>query len=458
MNDISDIALGKLPPSLIDVEEVLIGLVLTYVNGYSRASAIVKSEMFYHMHHQLIFNACEKASKKGVIDIITVVNALRELGHLDEIGGAYKVALFTAKATTDANIEIYSKLILQKWQLRKLIEILSNVINQSYNFDSDPDELIQEVQQQMLSLTGFNAITLKPISSILTDIVKTIEFNISNTGELTGVPTGFDAFDRHTNGLQAGDLVVVAGETSNGKSAWAINAIVNAAEAGYPVGIFSLEMTNMQNVGRMLSSRCKVNSKAILSGKPDSFDMQRIHNSIGNMYELPIYLDDTSASSIEKIEAQIRAMVIKLQVKVVVIDYLQLIRISNKQQNKAQAIGDIANQIKMIARSLNITIILLSQLKRESGTNGKPSISRLKESGDIENAADIIVLVWLPEMYQVTSVSINDAGYPTKNLQVCDIAKGRNYGTTQFPLTFEKNIGYLKNFNLEYVEQTNLPY
>ena len=261
---------------------------------------------------------------------------------------------------------------------------------------------------------------------------------------MTGTPTGFLYFDKFSNGFQKGDLVIIAGETSNGKTSLALNIASNAAATGEKVVIYSYEMSDRQLASRMLSSESTVSSKHIMYDRLDNNQINAVNNGIDTLSQQGIYIDELASSKFEYLEKSIRAMVVKENATLIIIDYLQLIKINSKGFNKVDQVAEIANGIKSLAKILDVPIILLSQLSRDR-QNPKPSLSRLKGSGDIENAADIIWLLWQPFIYGMESFDCIGEIYPSEGNSHHIIAKGRNIGTTEFALGFTPELTMFTN-------------
>ena len=304
--------------------------------------------------------------------------------------------------------------------------------------------MFSEAQQRYSKLAGFDTGKVKHISTVLAELTGLIDRNLTGKFELTGIPTGFDQFDKFSNGLQNGDLIIIAGETSNGKTSLALN-IGQYASKTTNIGVFSYEMVDRQLAARMLSAESFVSSKEILYSRLSSEQLDKVNVGIGKLAESQIYIYDAESSNYDYLERSIRSLVINQNIGLVIIDYLQLIKIGgNRYMSKTEQMAEIANSLKNLAKTLNIPILLLSQLTRDKN-NPMPTLVRLKGSGDIENAADIVWFVWRPELYNRDDFTcINDTYTARKNSHHI-IAKGRNIGITEFVLGFEKEITMFTN-------------
>ena len=435
--------MGKIPPQFIEAEERLLS---TYLQSPpSRCDFLnrLTPEMFYKTSNGIIYRCMTSLQSQGQpVDMVTLSAMLKKQNQFDEVGGMAGIVSIIRNEVGPDRVESYINIVRGAWMLREIIGITSEATSRAYDISTDPVELMASLQESLLSITGRGPEQTVKLQMVIDQVFNLVEANLKSENRLTGVPTGFTKLDRHTGGWQPGDLIVVAGETSNGKTAFAINTAVNAAEFGHPVGIFSLEMTNLQNGARMIATRAGVSSKSILMSKLPDTDLTKLTNSAGGMIELPIWFDDTSSYQIDRLMEAIRAMVIRHGVKLVIVDYLQLIK-GNNRSTKTEQVAEIANDLKRLANSLRVPILLLSQLRRDD--QPKPTLGRLKGSGDIENAADLVVFVMRPEIYNLTQFNIGGVTYETPGLLYVDVAKGRNYGLTEFGLSFNPELGLISD-------------
>lgn len=434
----------KLQPHAPDFEKAVLGAILIEPHSIDRVLDKLFPDVFYDPKHQDIFKSILQLKKENYpVDIITCAEKLKSVKKLKVVGGPGYITELTSRIGSTANIEYHSAVIYQKYQQRQLIKLGDKMMNQAFN-ERDGFDIINEAQEAMSKLTGFDIKNVKHVSDVLFELQKTVDRNINNTGELTGIPTGFISFDKHSNGLQLGDLTIIAGETSNGKTALALNIINHASLLGVPSIIYSYEMSDRQLVARMVATSSGISSKDILYNKLNDHQLVKLNDGIGALYEQNLFIDDLENSSYEYLERSIRSMVIKEGIKLVVIDYLQLIRLNSKNLNKVDQVAQIANDLKNLAKTLNISIILISQLSRDKN-NPTPTLSRLKGSGDIENAADVIWLVWQPMNYNEYDFECKGETISSKGNSHHIIAKGRNIGTTEFALGFNKPLTTFTN-------------
>lgn len=435
---------GKIPPQATEIEEALLGSLMMNNNSYEKVEDIISAESFYKESNKEIYKAIQQLKKENnPIDILTVTEKLKKNDRLEAVGGSYAITMLTEKVVPIMKIENHAAIIKEKHMLRNLISLSSTIMSDAFS-EGDPFEIIKGVQDSLVGFSGFNRSNIKHITEILKDITGVIDFNIKNKGQLTGVPTGFNKFDSFSNGMQPGDLVIIAGETSNGKTALALNIALNASKFGKKIAIYSYEMSDRQLSARLLAGESGVGSKEILTTALSNAELERINVGMGSLGKYQIYIDDLPTSNYEYLERSIRSMVLKEKTDLVVIDYLQLIGHSNNNLSKMQQVADISNDLKKLAKTLNIPIILLSQLSRDR-QNPKPTLSRLKGSGDIENAADVVWFVWRPELYNYPNFECDFNVFDSVGNSHHIIAKGRNIGITEFVLGFSKEITKFTN-------------
>ena len=421
--------LDKIPPQATEVEKAILGLFLIMPDELSAVR--LSPEMFYNPKHGEIYKLLTSMYLNNeLIDILTLTERFKKLN----IDTNYAAELMGSVETT-ANASQLADFIQEKYISRELIKYGQNIITQAY--DSDPFQIISETQQLLASLSGVNSSNTHHISESLIKLRELIDKNYKGDFKLTGLPTGFIEFDRISSGLQKSDLIVIAGETSQGKTSLALNIAGNAAIFNHRVALYSYEMNELQLTSRLVSAISEIPSSDILYRKLNDSDFPPITKAINDLYDKNIFIDDVPTTSYEYLEKSIRAMVLKEKIELVIIDYLQLIKTIGK--NKAEATADIANGLKGLSKTLDIPIILLSQLARDR-SNPKPSMGRLKNSGDIEASADIVWLVYRPEYYGITEFECNGRTYPSEGAAQMIIAKGRNIGIFDFVASFNKQL------------------
>lgn len=437
--------LGKIQPQCLDIEDAILGQIMINQNSIDRVMDLIKPESFYKDTNRIIFESMLCLHQKNEpIDLLTVTNNLKICDQLESVGGAYNLTKITSSVSLATNIEYHAAVLHEYYLYRELIKHASELLTKSFDTSEDVFDLIAESMQLLSSLSGFDRAKVKHIKDVFPKIVQQIDRNITNTQEITGIATGIKTFDNFSNGLQNGDMIIIAGETSNGKTALALNIGQNAAELGEKVVIYSYEMSDRQLAARILATETLVSSKEILYSRLNKDKINNVLKGVEKLSNQNIYIDELISSKYEYLEKSIRSMVTKEGATLIIVDYLQLIKMTVKGFNKVDAVAEIANNIKGLARVLNVPIILLSQLSRDRN-NPIPTLSRLKGSGDIENAADIIWLVWQPSIYNRPDFDCMNSVYSSEKNSHHIIAKGRNIGTTEFVLGFNPELTKFTN-------------
>lgn len=433
--DISTMVYGKVPPQAKDLEEAVLGAIMLEKGAFDAVIEILKPECFYVESHQRIYRAMQAlAQKSQPIDILTVVEELKTREELEMIGGPYYVTKLTNAVVSSANIEAHSKIILQKFIQRELIRISGEIIGDAYEDSTDVFDLLDDAESKLFEIT--NNHLRKNFDSIDTVLVKTIQRieDLRHKNEdISGVPSGFKSLDRITYGWQQTDLIILAARPSVGKTAFALNLARSAAlhpTKSTPVAFFSLEMSAGQLVQRILSAESEIWLEKISRGKLEEHEMKQLYaKGIQRLATAPIFIDDTAALNIFELRAKCRRLKSKHNVGLIIIDYLQLMSGTgeNRNGNREQEISRISRDLKGLAKELQIPIIALSQLSRavESRKEGNkmPQLSDLRESGAIEQDADMVMFLYRPEYYDITA---NELGESNKGETHVRIAKHRN--------------------------------
>lgn len=427
---------GKIPPQDIEVEEAVLGALMLERDAYITVSDIIDTASFYKQEHQQIFEVIKHLSKKGKpIDLLMVTKELKNRNLLDDVGGPMTITKLTSKVSSAAHIEHHSRIIAQMFISRELIRITAERGAQAYDQSVDVDETLSGLQNDLILLSENGIKTESSFSDGSRELKQRIERNLRNTG-LSGIGTGLFKLDQFTGGLQKTDLVIIAGESSQGKTSLALTILKNAAmKYKARAAVFSLEMSKVQLTARLIAQDTNISAKTILNKALLTNERTLINKSIDIMDQLPIYFDESSSSTIDKICSSIRRLKFKKGIEIAVVDYLQLVSTSTKNQTDESKIAEISRRLKNVAKELDITVIALSQLSRDR-QHPKPSKSRLRGSGQIEEAADIVLLIWRPEEYEIKSFDEPFKGTPTDGLAEAIIAKGRNIGTGSFLLKF----------------------
>src|SRR5687768_17242630 len=433
--DLSTMVYGKVPPQAKDLEEAVLGAIMLEKGAFDTVVEILKPECFYVDSHQRIYRAMQSlAQKSQPIDILTVVEELKTREELDMVSGPYYVTKLTNAVVSSANIEAHSRIILQKFIQRELIRISGEIIGDAYEDSTDVFDLLDDAESKLFEIT--NNHLRKNFDSIDTVLVKTIQRieDLRHKNEdISGVPSGFKTLDRITYGWQPTDLIILAARPSVGKTAFALNLARSAAlHAGKPtpVAFFSLEMSAGQLVQRILSAESEIWLEKISRGKLEEHEMKQLYaKGIQKLATAPIFIDDTAALNIFELRAKCRRLKNKHNVGLILIDYLQLMSGAgdNKNGNREQEISRISRDLKGLAKELQVPIIALSQLSRavESRKEGNkmPQLSDLRESGAIEQDADMVMFLYRPEYYDITA---NEMGESNKGETHVRIAKHRN--------------------------------
>lgn len=431
--DMSSMLYGKVPPQAKELEEAVLGAIMLEKSAFDTVSEIIKPECFYVEAHQLIFKVMQQLQNDSVpIDILTVVEGLKSKNELDLVGGPYQITKLTNSVVSAANIDAHARIILQKFIQRELIRISGEIIGDAYEDSTDVFDLLDESETKMFNITNnYLKKNFEEIGQVLAKTINRIDELRTKTEDISGVPSGFPTLDRITYGWQPTDLIILAARPSVGKTAFALNLARNAAlhpTKPIPVGFFSLEMSAPQLVQRILSAESEIKMEKISRGKLEDYEYQQLHaKGLKKLERAPLYIDDTAALNIFEFRAKARRLVNKHKVGIIIIDYLQLMSGSgDRNNNREQEISNISRSLKALAKELNIPIVALSQLSRAVETRKEskmPQLSDLRESGAIEQDADMVMFIYRPEYYEVMS---NDMGESTHGETHVRIAKHRN--------------------------------
>lgn len=433
--DLSTLVYGKVPPQAKDLEEAILGAIMLEKGAFDTAVEYLRPECFYVDAHQRIFRSMQALQTKSQpIDILTVVEELRKRDELEAVGGAYYVTRLTNSVTSSAHIEAHSRILVQKFIQRELIRLSGEIIGDAYEDSTDAFELLDDAEQKLFDITNsYVKRNYSEIGSVLVKAIERIEELRHRKDDISGVPSGFTKLDKVTNGFQPTDLIIIAARPSVGKTAFALNLARNAAmhpTRRTAVGVFSLEMGNAQLCQRLLSAQSGIMMEKISRGQMADYEMEQLYaTGVKALTDAPIFLDDTPALNIFELRAKCRRMVSQHKVGMIIIDYLQLMSGGgeNRNMNREQEISGISRSLKGLAKELNVPIIALSQLNRavEGRKDGNkiPQLSDLRESGAIEQDADMVMFLYRPEYYEVTQ---NEHGESNKGETVVKIAKHRN--------------------------------
>ena len=444
---------GKLPPQAVDLEEVVLGAMMIDKKGVDEVIDILQPEAFYKESHQLIFNSIISLfEKQEPVDIKTVSFQLKKDGNLNTVGGDYYLIELSQKVSSSAHIEFHSRIILQKFIQRKLISISNEIIEDSYDETSDVFDLLDKAESRIYDISQRN---LKKNTQSAEDLVlaakKKIE-EISKKEGLSGIASGFGEIDRLTSGWQPSDLIIVAARPGMGKTAFTLSMARNiSVENNMPVAFFSLEMSAIQLITRLISSETGLNSEKLRTGKLEKFEWELLNVKVTNLENAPLYIDDTPSLSIFELRAKARRLSSQFGIKLIVVDYLQLMTLGSSQKsgNREQEISTISRNLKALAKELEIPIIALSQLSRAVELRGgtkRPILSDLRESGAIEQDADIVSFLYRPEYYKIDEWDDEDRT-PSAGQAEFIVSKHRNGGLNSIKLKFISSLGKFENLN-----------
>lgn len=460
--------LGKVPPQAVDLEEAVLGALMLEKDALTNVIDILKVESFYKDSHKVIFQAIlDLFTESQPIDLLTVTSQLRRNGALEIAGGAFYVTELTSKVASAANIEYHARIITEQSIKRELIKIAGEIQKDAFEDTTDVFELLDKMEQSLFEISEKNIRkNYSDMRSIMREAIIELEARKNQKDGLTGVPSGFTALDRVTSGWQKSDLVIIAARPAMGKTAFVLSVLRNAAvDHSRPVAIFSLEMSSVQLVNRLISSEAELDSEKIKKGSLADHEWAQLVHKTAKLSKAPLFVDDTPALSILELRAKCRKLKAQHDIQMVVVDYLQLMSGDSKSGggggNREQEIASISRALKKIAKELSIPVIALSQLSRAVETRGgdkRPQLSDLRESGAIEQDADMVMFLYRPEYYGITE---DEGGASTAGVGEVIIAKHRNGSLENVKLRFigkytkfmdlDSGIGYPANQAIEAV-------
>jgi len=428
-------ATHRLPPQNVEAEQCVLGSVLLQSGALTKVLEILAEHDFYREAHRAIFAAFITLFERNEPqDLVTVTSLLRDQGKLEQVGGPAYLASLTDIVPVTANITYYANIVRKKSVLRQLIQTATEIAGRCFEEQDDIDALLDDTEQRVFEISRSKSDqSFTPLSSIITSNFKTVEQLFERKEHITGVSTGYSEFDRMTAGLQSADLIILAGRPSMGKTALAMNMAQNAAiHQKIPVGVFSLEMSKESLGMRMLCSESRVASNRLRTGFLQDSDWPKLTRAAGTLSEAPLYIDDTPALSVLEMRAKARRLKTEHNIGLVLVDYLQLMRGRAGVPSREQEISEISRSLKAMAKELNIPVIALSQLNRslENRPNKRPQLSDLRESGAIEQDADVICFIYRDEVYNRAEDN------PNRGTAELIIGKQRNGPTGTVLLTF----------------------
>jgi len=436
--------LERVPPQNIDAEQSVLGAILLDREAIYKVMKVLRPDDFYRENHRIIYEAMLDLNESGSpVDMITVSDHLRRQGTLEKAGGVAYIASLGETVPTAANVEYYARIVEEKSLLRTLIQVSARIAGMSYEEGEEPEKLITEAEQMIVELGSRRAATaFYAIKDIILDTFAHLEFLYNNRGSVTGVPTSFPDLDRICSGLQPSDLIILAGRPSMGKTALGLCIAYSAAlRHNIPVAIFSLEMSKEQLVQRILCAEARVDQHRLRTGNLEEDDWRMLHETKGKLAGIPIFIDDTPGITVRQVRAKSRLLKAEKGLGLIVIDYLQMMQGNRRYENRQQEISDISRSLKSLAKELNVPVLALAQLSRlvERRDNKRPIMSDLRESGSLEQDADLIMFIYRDEYYNPDSEK--------KGIAEIIISKHRNGPVGTVELGFFKE--YTRFFSLE---------
>jgi replicative DNA helicase len=450
----------KITPNENELEQAVLGALIIEPHSILDVINTLNPNLFYEKSNKVICEALIELSKENKpIDALTIIYKLKEKNELENVGGAFYISQLTSKIASTANLEYHIKILQQEALRRNVISVCSKGSSKAFDNSEDVFDLYQSLQVDLdKALKEVITYEVQKVGEVHLDIIKK-SYEIANNGKKSGIPSGLNMLDKVTNGWQKSDLIILAGRPSMGKTAAAVSMIMNPAlKENIPVAIFSLEMSSEQLVSRMQSNISEINVSKIVKKQLDSSEITHIFNSCQSLETAPIYIDDTPNISVLELKSKARKLVKENNIQLIIVDYLQLMRSGYNIQNREQEIAEISRGLKAIAKELSIPVIALSQLSRSVESRGgdkKPMLSDLRESGQIEQDADMVMFCYRPEYYEIEDYEIDNETFPTKGLFMLLIAKHRNGELGEIPLKFlheqTKLVNHpYKNYSNEY--------
>jgi|APLak6261678615_1056124.scaffolds.fasta_scaffold00072_8 replicative DNA helicase len=422
--------IGKMPPQAVDLEEAVLGALMLEKDALTNVIDILKSDSFYKDSNSRIFGAIERLfTRSEPVDILTVTQELKKTGELELVGGAYYITQLTNRVASAANAEFHARIVAQKYIQRELIRTSTETIKDAYEESSDVFDLLDKAEKSLFSIVEGNIKkNYDKMSTLIRKAIEQIEIAKNKKDGLSGVPSGLTALDRLTSGWQKSDLVILAARPAMGKTALVLSVARNAAvDFNKPVAVFSLEMSSLQLVTRLISSESELSGEKLKKGSLADHEFEQLNAKIQKLAEAPLFIDDTPGLSVFELRAKARRLKEQHNIELIIVDYLQLMTAGGEGRgNREQEISTISRSLKGLAKELNVPVIALSQLSRAVETRGgdkKPQLSDLRESGAIEQDADMVMFIHRPEYYGITE---DENGAPTTGMGELIIAKHRN--------------------------------
>ena len=447
---VSAIPGAKIQPQAKELEEVVLGAMMVEKSAVNAVIDVLQPESFYVEAYGEVFRAIQTLfNNSEPIDLLTVTEQLRKDGKLDMLGGSHRVASLTSRVASSANVEFHARIIAQKHIQRELIRVSNAIIEKAYDETSDVFDLLDEAESKLFEVAEGNIRkSYESMSTVMRQALDDIEAARNNEDGVSGVPSGFHDLDKITGGWQRSDMIVLAARPGMGKTAFVLSMARNmAVDHDIPVAVFSLEMSAVQLVQRLISSETEINSDKFRKGNLEEHEYQQLHSRCGKLSKAPLFIDDTPGLNIFELRAKCRRLKAQHGIDMVIIDYLQLMSAGSDKGNREQEISSISRSIKGIAKELDVPIIALSQLSRNVETRGgdkRPLLSDLRESGAIEQDADIVAFIYRAEYYGITE---HPDGIDTAGLGELILAKHRHGALDTIKMKFVKNLAKFANYD-----------
>jgi replicative DNA helicase len=441
---------SKQPPAVVEVEKEILGAMLLDNEAIPKVFEVLKPDSFFDPKHKIIFKAIQSLYEANEpLDTVTLYEELKKLGKTEEVGGAAYISKLAQDVSSAANVDYHARIVLEKWILRKLISTSLDVATSAFDAKEDVFDLLDEAEQKMFSISQEG--TKESFTSMKTavkDAWEMIEAIHENKLGTVSVQTGYFQLDDMLGGYQKSDLIIIAARPSMGKTAFALSFMRNAAiDYNVPVAFFSLEMATVQLATRLISAEAKMDAHSLRTGNFRAADGAKISRTVHKLSSAPIYIDDTPGLSVLEMRAKARRLHKEKGIGLIVVDYLQLMTAGSKVESREREISIISRSLKALAKDLNVPVIALSQLNRavEATTDKKPMLSHLRESGAIEQDADVVIFLYRPEYYGITQFS---DGNSTEGVAEIIISKQRNGPVGDVKLRFIKEYARFENLDL----------
>lgn len=450
--DLSSYVFGKVPPQAVALEEAILGAILLEKDALTQVLDVLQHDAFYVDAHQMIYSAFLRLfDRSQPIDLLTAMEELKKAGELEAIGGPAYLAALSNKVASAANIEYHARIVAQKFIQRELIRISTKTINDAFEDTTDVFDLLDGAETSLFKIAERNmGRSVDRMGALASKLLKQIEELKDSEEGLTGVPTGFTELDRLTSGFQKSDLIILAARPGMGKTALTLSIAKNAAlDFGKGVAIFSLEMSSLQLASRIISMEAEIPGSKLRNGQLEEYEWQQLHTAIERVADAPIFIDDTPGINSFELRAKCRRLKMQYDIQLIIIDYLQLMSGGgdNKSGNREQEVSAISRALKGLAKELNVPVIALSQLSRAVETRGgdkRPQLSDLRESGSIEQDADMVMFIYRPEYYQILE---DEEGQSLKGIADLIVAKHRHGALTDVRMRFTGEFARFSNLD-----------